>query len=156
MMFSLLPRPVLTKPLCGRGLDTSHVSNVRVLCFLRSGKRNTLRMRKQCVPGPLPALWEGRGYEVKAKAILVVCVHHGRSSGQDIKINTAADRFSITFCKIPSTFATEPCKYCPHYIAAILTCSRHLLQHYSQRRLEAVVMLCNYHMTTCCPRINQC
>ena len=69
MMLSLIPRPLLTKPLCGRGLDTSHVSKVRVRCFLRREKQNTLRMRKQCVPGPLPALWEGRGYKARHAAV---------------------------------------------------------------------------------------
>ena len=63
LIFSLIPK----KPLCGRGLDMSHVSKVRVRCFLRREKRNTLRMRKQCVPGPLSALWEGPGYEARKK-----------------------------------------------------------------------------------------
>ena len=63
MKFNLVLRPLLTKPLCGRGLDMSQVGKVRVRCFFYGVERNTLRMQKQCVLGPLPALWEGPVYE---------------------------------------------------------------------------------------------
>ena len=54
--YELVPMPLLTKPLCGRGLVTGLVLRIR-------GQGNyTLRMRKPCVPGPLPTLLEGPGY----------------------------------------------------------------------------------------------
>ena len=37
----------------------------KCMMFFTEKKRNITCMRKQCVPGPLSAFWEGPGYEAR-------------------------------------------------------------------------------------------
>ena len=61
MMFTLVPRPLLTGLLCGRGLGTSHVGKVRVRCFFTERKTEYVAHAKAVCAGPSPCFGGGGG-----------------------------------------------------------------------------------------------
>ena len=89
MTFSSYPSPSQSRFVGGAWVHPTWARYVYDVFYRENGIR--CACAKQCVPGPLPALWEGPGYEAKMNYTVLSCDH------EQTRLKALAEKYSARY-----------------------------------------------------------